>query len=50
MHVAFYFLTHGKGVQMVVVFKFVGIAVSGGLFLLIGRFVDEYFRPYKRKG
>ncbi len=34
---------------MVTVFKFLAVAVSTGLFLLIARFADEYFRPYKRR-
>lgn len=43
-------LTADKGAQMVVVFKFIGVAVFGGMFILVARFADEYFRPYKRKG
>jgi len=31
------------------ILKAIVFAVSAGLLLLIARFADEYFRPYKRK-
>jgi hypothetical protein len=29
--------------------KFIAAAVVAGMLFLVGRFTDEYFRPYKRK-
>ncbi len=32
-----------------VVIKLIAVVLFGGLFFMIARFTDEYFRPYKRK-
>lgn len=34
---------------MITAIKFIVVAVSAGLFLLVARFADEYFHPYKRR-
>lgn len=34
---------------MITAIKFILVALSAGLFYLIVRFADEYFRPYKRR-
>ena len=43
------FLTWINGVPMGTVAKILAAGLFAGIFLLIARFADEYFRPYKRK-
>jgi len=34
---------------MITVIKFIAVTLFAGLFFLIAKFTDEYFRPYKRR-